>query len=459
MEYVSTRNSSIRADFETVVLSGVAEDGGLYVPNTVPEFSSQDMANWSMLAYDELAFRIVSPFVGAAVPDADLKSILKESYDNFRHRTIAPLQQIDRNEWILELFHGPTHSSKDFSAQLQARFVDYFLTKRQHQALVTGATNGDTGLATIDAFKDSQLVKIAMFFPEKNSPDDQLHRIYSSEQSNLYRFAVDGTFDDCQSIVSNLFKQWPSPKFTAVSFNTSNWVGVMAQLVFYFYAALQLNGGQRSIAFTIPTSSFAEVYAAYFAQKMGLPITQIIIATNRNDALHQLFQKNQYSRKKADKSLSPAMDLSIFSNLERLLWELYGKDSTAVTKLMNELEAGGKIAIDNKYWLQARMIIDSYSVSDDETLKEIKSIYHDTGYVIDPHTATGLLAARLYRRSAVAPMVTLGEVSPQKSLALLSKLGIDSSMKNRQVLARSFNRLYRVTSENADTIHEVLSGL
>lgn len=459
MQYVSTRNSSIKADFERVVLSGVAEDGGLYVPSEAPKFSSHEIANWSMLPYDELAFRIMTPFIGAAIPDEDLKLILKKAYSNFSNRIIAPLRQVDRNEWVLELFHGPTHSAKDFSAQLQARLVDYFLTKRELRALVTGATNGDTGLATIEAFKDSQLAKVVMLFPETHTPDDQLQRLYAANESNLYRFAVDGSFDDCQSIISKLFQQWPSKELIAVSFNSSNWIGVMAQLVFYFYAVLQLNGGQRSIGFSIPTASFAEVYTAYFAQKMGLPITQIIVATNRNDALHQLFQKNYYSKMRADKSVSPAMDPSIFSNLERLLWELYGKNSTAIAELMTGFESTGQMTIANKFWLQARMMIDSYSVSDDETLAEIENINRNTGYIIDPHTAIGLLAARLYRRSAVAPMVTLGEVSPRKSIDLLRKLGVESFFRTPPIRVPSTQRLYRVSIKNADTINQVLSGL
>lgn len=458
MQYVSSRNSATKADFETVVLSGVAEDGGLYMPSAPPEFSAQEIANWSMLTYDELAFRVIKPFVGQTIPEEDLKQLLKDAYSEFDHRTIAPLQQVDRNEWVLELFHGPTRSSKDFSAQLQVRFVEYFLAKRKRRALIVGATNGDTGLAAIEAFKNSQSSVVVAFFPESGSPDEQIMRLHASDHPNLYRFAVNGSFDDCQMIVSKLFRNWQS-NYTAVSFNSSNWVNVMAQLVFYFYATLQLSGGQRTIGFSVPASSFSEVYAGYIAQKMGLPITQMIVATNRNDALHQLFLKNHYSRIKSDRSLSPAMDLSVFSNLERLLWELYGKDSVAVSKLMEEFEENGEMVTDNKLWLQARMIIDSYSVSDEETLAEIKSMHHDTGYIIDPHTATGVLAARLYRRSMVAPMVTLGEVSPIKSAILLAKLGIVPIPKVTPVQSSCSLRLYRINPDDVGTINQVLSSI
>jgi len=459
MRYVSTRSSAVQADFERVVLSGIADDGGLFVPVSLPLFSAQEIANWSTLPYDELAYRVMSPFVGQSIPEVDFKRLLKEAYSTFRHRSVAPLHQVDRNEWVLELFHGPTRSSKDFSAQLQTRLVDYFLVKRQQRAVMLGATNGDTGLAAIEAFKDYDATAVVVFYPQAGVPDDQLQHLQAAAHPRLHRFAVNGSFDDCQTIVTRLLRQWPSAQCEAISFNSNNWVGVMAQLVFYFHAVLQLGGGQRPIGFSVPAASFAEVYAGYIAQKMGLPITQMIVATNRNDALHQLFLKNHYSRSRASKSLSPAMDLSIFSNLERFLWELYGHDHQAVSTLMTEFEAHGEMTIANEFWLQARMIIDSYSVSDEEALKEITTLYRDTGYVIDPHTATGVLAARLYRRSLVAPMVTLGEISPVKSAALFGELGITSVSPRSPLTVQSSQQLYCIQPDDIETIHQVLRGL
>lgn len=458
MRYVSTRSSTVQADFERVVLSGIADDGGLFVPVSLPQFSAQEIANWSTLSYDELAYRVMKPFVGQSIPEADFKRLLREAYSSFRHRAVAPLHQVDRNEWVLELFHGPTRSSKDFSAQLQARLVEYFLVKRRRQAVMLGATNGDTGLAAIEAFKHCNETAVVVFYPQAGVPDEQLQHLQGATHAKLHKFAVNGSFDDCQTIVTRLFRQWPLAQYQAIGFNSNNWVSVMAQLVFYFHAVLQLGGGQRPIGFSVPAASFAEVYAGYIAQKMGLPITQMIVATNRNDALHQLFLKNHYSRSRTDKTLSPAMDLSIFSNLERFLWQLYGQDPQAVSGLMEAFEAHGEMTIANEFWLQARMIIDSYSVSDDETLKEITGLYRDTGYVIDPHTATGVLAARLYRRSLVAPMVTLGEISPLKSAVLLGELGIDAAAPCLPAAARS-EQVYRIQPDDFDTIHQVLGRL
>lgn len=424
MRYVSTRNWAVEADFEKVVLSGLADDGGLYVPVELPHFSPQDIANWSTLAYDELAWRVLQPFIGEAIAEADLRPLLTAACRGFSHRAIAPLHQVDRNEWVLELFHGPTGSSKDFAAQLQAQLVQHFLRKRQRRAVVLGATNGDTGLAAIEAFKHCAEVDVVLLYPQTGVAPQQWQQLQAVNRPAVQRFAVNGSFDQCQTLVSQLFQQWPCADALAVSFNSSNWVSVLAQLVFYFHAVLQLGGGQRPIGFSVPAASFAQVYAGYIAQKMGLPITQIIVATNQNDALHQLFLKNHYGRSQANKTLSPAMDLSIFSNLERLLWALYGRDGQAVSALMAGFEASGDMRMANECWLQARMIIDSYAVSDAETVQEISALYRDTGYVIDPHTATGVLAARLYRRSLVAPMVTLGEIAPGKSAQLLGELGI-----------------------------------
>jgi threonine synthase len=459
MRYVSTRSDAEQVDFQKVVLSGIAGDGGLYVPVELPVFSAQEIASWSWLPYEQLAYQVMQPFVAGAIPDAEFKLLLKEVCAAFHHRSIAPLHQIDRNEWVLELFHGPTGASKDFAAQLQRRLVEYFLGQQQQRAVMLGATNGATGLATIEAFKGCADIPVVVFYPESGLPDDQRERLQAISCAHVHTFAVNGSFDDCQAIVTRLLKHWPLKDRAAISFNSNNWASIMALLVFYFQAALQLGGAQRPIGFSVPAASFAEVYAGYIAQKMGLPINQIIVATNQNDALHQFFQKNRYSRSQANRTLSPAMDLSIFSNLERFLWELYQHNQAAVAELMETFEASGEMSIANDHWLQARMIIDSYSVSDAETMNEITTLHRDTGYIIDPHTATGVLAARLYRRSLIAPMVTLGEMSPAKSAALLGDLGILPPARQAAQAARSAQQAYRIQPNDFDTIHHVLNQL
>ena len=423
MHYVSTRSAAVRADFRSVVLSGLADDGGLFVPASLPVFGSQEIANWSWLPFDELAWRVINPFVGQAIAENDLKALLKDSYRPFAHRAIAPLRQVDRNEWLLELFHGPTGASKDFAAQLHARLVRHFLERQGTPALVVGATNGDTGLAAMEAFGACAGCRVVTLYPETGVPPDRLYALQAGDPERVLACAVAGSFDDCQTLVSRLFRQWPLEQVVPLGFNSTNWIGVLAQVVFYFHAALQLGGGQRPIGFSIPAASFAEVYAGFIAQKMGLPINQIIISTNCNDALHQFIHQNRYSTREANHTLSPAMDFSIFSNLERFVWELYDHDDQAVKALMEHFENSGELSIANRQWLQARLLIDSYAVGDEQTVEEITALFRDTGISIDPHTATGVLAARLYRRSMVTPMVTLGQIAPVKSADLLAELG------------------------------------
>jgi threonine synthase len=267
---------------------------------------------------------------------------------------------------------------------------------------------------------------------------------------------VEGSFDDCQAVVAKVLRRWPISSRKAVSFNSNNWANILALVVLYFHAALQLGGGQRTIGFSVPAASFAEVYAGYIAQKMGLPINQIIVATNKNDALHQFFQKNKYSRFQADRTLSPAMDLSIFANVERFIWELYQHNDQAVAELMQSFEHTGELSVANKQWLNARMIVDSYSVSDAQTMEEMVSLYRDTNYVIDPHTAIGVIAAKLYRRSMSTPIVTLAEISPLKSSSLLTQLGIPMASQQLPATGFSVGNSYYIKPDDIEEVNQVI---
>nr|WP_314876386.1 pyridoxal-phosphate dependent enzyme [uncultured Pseudomonas sp.] len=423
MDYVSTRGSVQPTNFRSVVLSGMASDGGLYVPQSLPHFDSEEIASWSWLPFNELAFRVISPFVGGEIENSVLRSMLKDCYQRFDHRAVAPLQQIGPNEWILQLHHGPTQASKDFAAQLQSRLVAHFLTSPV-QAIVLGATNGDTGLAAIEAFKDVANVQVVALFPLDGVPADRLAGLVSSTSDHVQLIEVDGSFDDCQTLVSKVLKAWPLEDVLPISFNSTNWIGVLAQIVFFFHSALQLGGGVRPVGFSIPGASFAETYACFIAQKMGLAINQVIVSTNTNDALHRFINQNTYSTREVSHSLSPSMDFSLFSNLERFIWELYDRDGSTVQHLMANFEDSGKLSIGNKQWLQARMLFDSYAVADDQVREELLTIFKEAGTAVDPQTATGALAARLHRRSIASPMVTLAQLAPSKSSQLLAELKV-----------------------------------
>ncbi|AZL73478.1 threonine synthase [Pseudomonas oryziphila] len=423
MQYTTTRGSETRVDFRTALLSGLAEDGGLFVPASLPQFSPQEIASWSWLPFDELAWRVIAPFVGDTLDEPTLRALVSDSYRGFAHRAIAPLQQIGHNEWIMQLFHGPTRSSKDFAAQLQARLIRHFLGQNCERVMWVGASNGDTAVAAIDALRHCPTARLLALYPQAGTPADRAAVMRGADSGSVSCVAVNGSFDDCQSLVTRLLREWPCPALIPISFNSTNWVGVLAQIVFYFHAALQLGGGTRPVGFSIPTASFAEIYAGFIAQKMGLPINQIIVSTNRNDALHRFIHCNRYSRVSTSRTLSPAMDFSLFSNLERFVWELYERDGEATRALMEHFEACGELSIGNRQWLQARMLFDSYAVDDASIREEITTLFQQTGSAVDPHTATGAFAGRLHRRNIGAPIVTLGQFAPEKSAPLLAELG------------------------------------
>lgn len=424
MRYTTTRGAETSVDFRDAVLSGIAADGGLHVPESLPLFSAEEITSWSWLPFDELAWRVIAPFVGDTLDEPSLRALVSDSYRDFRHRAIAPLQQIGHNEWILQLFHGPTCSSKDFAAQLQVRLISWFLGQDCERAMLVGASNGDTAVAAINALSQCPSARLLVLYPLGGTSADQVEFLRKAQSAELNFVAVDGSFDDCQSLVSRLLREWPCPEFTPISFNSTNWVGVLAQIVFYFHATLQLGGGTRPVGFSVPAASFAEVYAGYVAFQMGLPINQIIISTNCNDALHRFIHCNRYSREAASRTLSPAMDFSLFSNIERLVWELYDHDGKTTRSLMEHFDKCGELSIGNRQWLQARMLFDSYAVDDALIRNEIMTLFYETGSTVDAHTATGAYAGRLHRRNIGVPIVTLGQFAPEKSKELLAELGV-----------------------------------
>lgn len=427
MDYVSTRGSAGATSFRSVVLSGIAPDGGLYVPQSLPHFESAKIASWSWLPFDELAYQVISPFVGQELDGPALRTLLKDCYQSFHHRAVAPLQQIGQNEWILQLHHGPTQASKDFAAQLQSRLVEHLLPSSD-RAIVIGATNGDTGLAAIEAFKGMPNVEVVALYPRNGVPGDRLIGLMESSSDQVQLIEIDGSFDDCQTLISKVLRDWPVSHVLPISFNSTNWIGVLAQIVFFFHSALQLGGGTRPVGFSIPGASFAEIYACFIAQKMGLPINQVIVSTNTNDALHRFINQNRYCTREISQSLSPSMDFSLFSNLERFIWELYDHDGGIVQHLMAAFNDSGKLSIGNAQWLQARMLFDSYAVADEQAKEELLTIFKETGLAVDPQTATGALAARLHRRSIASPMVTLAQLAPSKSSQLLAELKVGDAV-------------------------------
>lgn len=314
MRYISTRGQAPALNFEDVLLAGLASDGGLYVPENLPRFTVEEIASWAGLPYHELAFRVMRPFVAGSIPDADFKKILEETYGVFAHGAIAPLRQLNGNEWVLELFHGPTLAFKDFALQLLGRLLDYVLAKRGERVVIMGATSGDTGSAAIEGRRRCENVDIFILHPHQRVSEVQRRQMTTILGDNIHNIAIEGNFDDCQEMVKASFADQGFLKGTRlVAVNSINWARIMAQIVYYFHAALQLGGPARSVAFSVPTGNFGDIFAGYLARNMGLPINQLIVATNRNDILHRFMSGNHYDKDTLHPSLSPSMDIMVSS--------------------------------------------------------------------------------------------------------------------------------------------------
>jgi len=446
MRYISTRGQAPALNFEDVLLAGLASDGGLYVPENLPRFTVEEIASWAGLPYHELAFRVMRPFVAGSIPDADFKKILEETYGVFAHSAIAPLRQLNGNEWVLELFHGPTLAFKDFALQLLGRLLDYVLAKRGERVVIMGATSGDTGSAAIEGCRRCENVDIFILHPHKRVSEVQRRQMTTIAGENIHNIAIEGNFDDCQEMVKASFADQGFLKGTRlVAVNSINWARIMAQIVYYFHAALQLGGPARSVAFSVPTGNFGDIFAGYLARNMGLPINQLIVATNRNDILHRFMSGNRYDKDTLHASLSPSMDIMVSSNFERLLFDLHGRNGNAVAELLDGFRASGKLSVEEDRWTEARKLFDSLAVDDAQTCATIAQIFKETGEVLDPHTAIGVHAARECRRSLSIPMVTLGTAHPVKFPDAVERAGIGQALALPAHLADLFERSERCT--------------
>ena len=446
MRYISTRGQAPALNFEEVLLAGLASDGGLYVPENLPRFSLEQMQSWVGLPYHELAFEVMRPFVAGCISDADFKAILEDTYGAFANSAVAPLRQLDTNEWALELFHGPTLAFKDFALQLLGRLLDHVLTKRGERVVIMGATSGDTGSAAIEGCRRCDNVDIFILHPHQRVSEVQRKQMTTAISDNIHNIAIEGNFDDCQEMVKASFADQGFLKGTRlVAVNSINWARIMAQIVYYFHAALQLGAPHRSVAFSVPTGNFGDIFAGYLARNMGLPISQLVVATNRNDILHRFMSGNQYDKDTLHPSLSPSMDIMVSSNFERLLFDLHGRNGAAVAELMNSFKATGKLSVEEERWTEARKLFDSLAVDDEQTCKTIAEVFAATGEVLDPHTAIGVHAARECRRSLATPMVTLGTAHPVKFPEAVEKAGVGRALELPAHLADLFERPERCT--------------
>lgn len=416
MKYVSTRGQAPVLEFEDVMLSGLARDGGLYVPETWPTFSAEQIAALRGCSYQEIAFQVMFPFVSSSIDETEFKELINEAYSGFSHRAVAPLVQMDDNLWLLELFHGPTLAFKDFAMQILGLLMDRALIKRGERATILGATSGDTGGAAIEAFRGREQIDIFILHPSGRVSDVQRRQMTTAQEKNVFNIALEGTFDDCQAMVKAMFNDHEfrdGMKVTGV--NSINWARIMAQIVYYFTAAVALGSPNRPLSFAVPTGNFGDVFAGFVAHKMGLPIEKFVVATNVNDILVRTLETGTYKPDGVMATYSPSMDIQVSSNFERLMFEMAGRDATRVSALMSDLSTKGEFQLSENELAPMRDLFIGMRIDEDETVSRIAAEYEGNDYVIDPHSAIALEAgARCAGVAKDVPMIALATAHPAK---------------------------------------------
>ena len=426
MKYISTRGGCAPQSFEQVLLTGLAPDGGLFVPENLPKFSIGEIEGMQSLDYSDLVIKIISPFVDGEIPDSDLREIVRESYRGFTNTEIAPLKKLSDTEYLLELYHGPTLAFKDFALQVLGRLLNYVLVKKNKRVVILGATSGDTGSAALEGCRHSDRVDIFILHPHNRVSEVQRKQMTTVTGDNVFNLAIEGNFDDCQRIVKAAFADQSFLKDgkQLVAVNSINWVRILLQIVYYFHAALKLGSPRQKISFSVPTGNFGDIYAGYLAKRMGLPIDRLVVATNKNDILHRFISKNEYSITALSKTYSPSMDILVSSNFERYLFDLFDRDSAALCEFMTKF---GKepLSVEEDQWTQVKSCFDSASVDDETTCKVIREIFDKEGKLVDPHTAVGIQSARDCAVESAGPMVTLATAHPAKFSEAIRAAGLD----------------------------------
>lgn len=415
MRYVSTRGSAPALDFEGATLAGLASDGGLYVPEVWPEFSTAEIAAMRGMSYVDTAVTVMRPFVAGCLDDATLKRLCEAAYGRFSHDAVTPLVQLDHQNWLMELFHGPTLAFKDVALQLLGQLFETFLSKRDAHLTIIGATSGDTGSAAIDGVAGRAKIDIFMLHPVGRVSDVQRRQMTTVLAPNVHNIAIEGSFDDAQAIVKALFNDRDfNGRFTLSAVNSINWARLMAQVVYYFYTAVRLGAPDRPVAFSVPTGNFGDVFAGYVASRMGLPVAKLIVATNVNDILHRALTTGDYSCGDVTPTATPSMDIQVSSNFERLLFDLAGRDGKGLAKMMADFEATRAMTIPADMLAGAKDLFTSARIDADGMSNVMRWAHERADEVIDPHTAIGLAAARNADLPADVPVVTLATAHPAK---------------------------------------------
>jgi len=425
LKYISTRGGCPEHSFKQVLLTGLAPDGGLFVPAQLPSFSAEQIKSWQGLSYADLAMEIITPFVADEIPEPALRKIIEESYADFDSDAVAPIKDLGNNEYILELFHGPTLAFKDFALQVLGRLLDYVLTENDQRVVILGATSGDTGSAALEGCRHSDRVDIFILHPHERVSEVQRRQMTTVPGDNVFNLAVEGNFDDCQRIVKAAFADQgflPEGR-QLVAVNSINWARILMQIVYYFYAALKLGGPDKPVSFSVPTGNFGDIYAGYLAKHMGLPVERLVVATNTNDILHRFVSNNDYSATDLSKTYSPSMDILVSSNFERYLFDLFNRDPETLSAFMGGV-GSQSLSVSDEQWQRVKEEFDSASVDDETTCQVIAEVFASNNELLDPHTAVGLKAARDCLTGREEPAITLATAHPAKFSAAITAAGL-----------------------------------
>ena len=415
VQYISTRGSAPELDFADAMLTGLARDGGLYVPRSWPRFSADDIEAMAGLDYAEVAYRVTRPFVGEVIDDGSYRAIVEKTYAVFTHAAVAPLKELAPNHWLMELFHGPTLAFKDYAMQLLGNLFNHVLAERGRRVTIIGATSGDTGSAAIEACRGREAIDIFILFPDGRVSDVQRRQMTCVDAANVHAIAVDGTFDDCQALLKDMFNDPGFRNEVSMSaVNSINWARILGQIVYYFVAAAALGAWQRKIAFAVPTGNFGNIYAGYAARAMGLPISHLVLATNANDILSRMLATGTMSRGEVHPSLSPSMDIQVASNFERFLFDLFDRDGARVAQQMAAFQDTGELPLSDSALTRAREVFAGFRLDDAGTRGEISGRYLATGELLDPHSAIAVAGGAAEHGDGAVPMVSLATAHPAK---------------------------------------------
>lgn len=450
LKYISTRGAAPPLEFEDVLLAGLAADGGLYVPMVWPQLDEDDLRNLRGLSYADVAQKVITPFIGGSIPDEDLRRIIDKAYAGFSHHCVTPLTQLDSQLWLLELFHGPTLAFKDVALQLLGHLFDYILARRKQRLTVIGATSGDTGSAAIHACRGRENIDIFILHPKGRTSEVQRKQMTCVPDANVFNIAINGTFDDCQDLVKGMFNDEALKKeLNLGAINSINWARLMAQLVYYVYAGVSLGAPDRAIGFSVPTGNFGNIFAAYGARQMGLPITRLICASNSNDILTRFYETGIMKLDGVKPTLSPSMDIQISSNFERLLFDLCERRAGDVIRNLAGFRACGAYDLTPGQHRKFRMLFSGHRADDELTLKTMQRIFSETGIIVDPHTAVGLAAVHAGSYDKQFPVVSLACAHPAKFPDAVQR-GTGQRPALPPAILQQFGLPERVTTLNKD---------